>query len=207
MTVPPLTILGLLLICREVHGRLPATAGLVAPFGYCWPFQWGFINFALSMALALPAFALWLRLGRQEKFRLRAWLFVPIGALIWLAHGFAWAMVPEKTTEATKPARTTRPAEALNLAETRKPEEPVQAQEIIKVPDSLRSAESTQPREETKPAEVTKPAEETKPAEVTKPADADEMKPIDWTKSTAENETLPEDSPNAVYTITGRRIL
>ena len=127
--------------------------------------------------------------------------------VLWLAHGFAWAMVPEKTTEATKPARTTRPAEALNLAETRKPEEPVQAQETIKAPDSLRSAESTQPREETKPAEVTKPAEATKPAEVTKPADADEMKPIDWTKSTAENETLPEDSPNAVYTITGRRIL
>ena len=127
--------------------------------------------------------------------------------VLWLAHGFAWAMVPEKTTEATKPARATRPAEALNLAETRKPEEPVQAQETIKAPDSLRSAESTQPREETKPAEVTKPAEATKPAEVTKPADADEMKPIDWAKSMEENEVPQEDSPNAVYTITGRRIL
>jgi hypothetical protein len=42
---------------------------------------------------------------------------------------------------------------------------------------------------------------------VTKPADADEMKPIDWAKSTEENEPLAEDSPNAVYTITGRRIL
>ena len=121
--------------------------------------------------------------------------------VLWLAHGFAWAMVPEKTTEATKPARTTRPAEALNLAETRKPEEPVQPQETIKAPDSLRSVE------ETKPAEATKPREAMKPLEVTKPADADEMKPIDWAKSMEENEVPQEDSPNAVYTITGRRIL
>ena len=120
---------------------------------------------------------------------------------LWLAHGFAWAMVPEKTTEAMKPARTTRPAEALNLAETRKLEEPVQPLETIKAPDSLRSVEAM------KPAESTKPREAMKPLEVTKPADTEEMKPIDWAKSMEENEIPQEDSPNAVYTITGRRIL
>jgi hypothetical protein len=121
--------------------------------------------------------------------------------VLWLAHGFAWAMVPEKTTEATKPARTARPSETLNRAETRKPEEPVQPQETIKAPDSLRPVEAM------KPAETTKPREAMKPLEVTKPADADEMRPIDWAKSAEENEIPPEDSPNAVYTITGRRIL
>ena len=93
MTVPPLTILGLLLVAREVHGRLPATAGLVAPFGYCWPFQWGFINYVFAMALTLNAFAFWLYLARVGRLRLRAGLFVPIGCLIWLAHGFAWGVL------------------------------------------------------------------------------------------------------------------
>lgn len=93
MAVPPLTLTGLLLIAREVHGRLPATAGLVAPFAFCWPFQWGFINYVLAMALALNAFALWLYLARMGRIRLRALLFVPIGCLIWLAHGFAWGVL------------------------------------------------------------------------------------------------------------------
>ncbi len=93
MAVPPLTLTGLLLIAREVHGRLPATAGLVAPFAYCWPFQWGFINYVLGMALALNAFALWLYLARMGRIRLRAALFLPIGCLIWLCHGFAWGVL------------------------------------------------------------------------------------------------------------------
>jgi len=93
MAVPPLTLTGFLLIAREVHGRLPATAGLVAPFAYCWPFQWGFINYVLAMALTLNAFALWLYLARMGRIRLRALLFVPIGCLIWLAHGFAWGVL------------------------------------------------------------------------------------------------------------------
>ena len=93
MTVPPLTITGLLLIAREVHGRLPATAALAAPFAYCWPFQWGFTNYVFAMGLALNAFALWLYLARTGRIRLRAALFVPIGGLIWVAHGFAWGVL------------------------------------------------------------------------------------------------------------------
>ena len=30
---------------------------------------------------------------------------------LWLAHGFAWAMIPEKTAEAKKPAEALKPAE------------------------------------------------------------------------------------------------
>ncbi|MDB5686418.1 MAG: hypothetical protein JWR77_1007 [Rhizorhabdus sp.] len=93
MAVPVLTLTGMLLIAQEVHGRLPATAALAAPFAFCWPFQWGFINYVLAMALTLNAFALWLYLARTGRVRLRAILFVPIGALIWLAHGFAWGVL------------------------------------------------------------------------------------------------------------------
>jgi hypothetical protein len=93
MATPPMTAAGLLWVAREVHGRLPPTAAFAVPFAYNYPFFFGFVNFALSMALALLAFALWLRLARYGRLRLRAWLFVPISALVWLAHTFGWGML------------------------------------------------------------------------------------------------------------------
>ena len=90
LSIPPLTAVGFLWIAREVHGRIPATALFALPLAYSYPFQFGFVNFALSMALALNAFALWLRLGRLGRFRFRAVLFVPIGFLLWLCHTFGW---------------------------------------------------------------------------------------------------------------------
>ena len=68
LSIPPLIVVGLLWIAREVHGRIPATALFALPLAYCFPLQFGFVNFMLSMALALPMFALWLRMGRLGKF-------------------------------------------------------------------------------------------------------------------------------------------
>jgi len=48
------------------------------------------VNFALSMALAMLAFAFWLRLGRQDRTKLRAILFVPISLALWVCHAFGW---------------------------------------------------------------------------------------------------------------------
>ncbi|WP_448658203.1 hypothetical protein ACPVPU_12110 [Sphingomonas sp. CJ99] len=90
LTIPPLTALGLLWIAREVHGRIPATALFALPLAYSFPFHFGFVNFALSMALALNAFALWLRLARLGRYRLRNWIFPPIACLIWVTHTFGW---------------------------------------------------------------------------------------------------------------------
>ena len=90
MSIPPLTVAGLLWVAREVHGRVPPTAMFALPFAYNFPFFFGFVNFALAMALALLAFALWLRLARQERFLLRAILFVPISCLLWIVHAFGW---------------------------------------------------------------------------------------------------------------------
>jgi hypothetical protein len=93
LAIPPLTAAGLLLIAREEHGALPPTAAFALPLAYGFPFQFGFVNFALSMALTLPAFGLWLRMGRLDRIGLRAILFVPIGAIVWLAHGSGWGVL------------------------------------------------------------------------------------------------------------------
>lgn len=90
IAIPVLTVAGLLWIAREVHGEVPPTALFALPLAYGHPFTFGFINFALAMALALNAFALWLRLARQDRLRLRAALFVVIGPGLWLVHTFGW---------------------------------------------------------------------------------------------------------------------
>ncbi|TPG48251.1 hypothetical protein [Sphingomonas glacialis] len=93
MTIPVMTVTGLLWIAREVHGRIPPTALFALPLAYSYAFQFGFVNFAFSMALALNAFALWLRLARHKRFGLRAAIFVPLSCVIWVAHTFGWGVL------------------------------------------------------------------------------------------------------------------
>lgn len=93
LAIPPLTVAGFLWVAREIHGRIPPNALFAVPFAYAYPFLFGFVNYALSMALALLAFALWLRWGRLERWRLRAALFVPISVALWLCHAFGWAVL------------------------------------------------------------------------------------------------------------------
>src|SRR4051812_19098235 len=78
LLIPPLTAIGFLWVAREVHGRIPPTVFFAIPFIYGYPFLFGFVNFALSVAFAFLAFGLWLRLGRLDRTTLRSWLFVPI---------------------------------------------------------------------------------------------------------------------------------
>ncbi len=91
IAIPVLTVGGLLLVARELHGEIPPTAIFALPLAYNFPFLFGFVNFALSMALALLAFALWLRLARRNRFAFRAVIFVPISLLLWLTHVYGWA--------------------------------------------------------------------------------------------------------------------
>ena len=88
-----LTMTGMLWTAREAHGRVPPPALFALPLAYSFPFIWGFLNFLLSMALALNAYALWLRLGRQQRWTLRHALFVPIGLALTVAHIFGWAVL------------------------------------------------------------------------------------------------------------------
>ncbi|HEX9953809.1 MAG TPA: hypothetical protein VGB48_01160 [Allosphingosinicella sp.] len=90
LSIPPLTAGGFLWVAREVHGRLPPTTYFAVPLAYNFPFAFGFVNFALSMAFAFLAFALWLRLARTGRFKLRAIVFVPLSLIIWVTHTFGW---------------------------------------------------------------------------------------------------------------------
>ncbi|MFM9827543.1 MAG: hypothetical protein ACKVOB_02205 [Sphingomonas sp.] len=90
LSIPPMVVAGLLWIAREVHGKIPATALFALPLAYNFPFHFGFVNFALSMALALNMFALWLRLARLGRLKLRALLFVPLSCALWVCHTFGW---------------------------------------------------------------------------------------------------------------------
>ena len=93
LAIPPITVFGFLWVAREVHGRIPPTALFALPFAYSHPFMFGFVNFALSVALAFLAFGLWLRLGRLGSLRLRSVLFVPISLIVFFAHTFGWGML------------------------------------------------------------------------------------------------------------------
>jgi len=93
LSIPPMTVAGFLWVAREVHGRIPPTAYFALPFVYGHPFLFGFVNFALSMALAFLAFGLWLRLGRLGRTKLRAWLFVPISVIVFFCHTYGWGVL------------------------------------------------------------------------------------------------------------------
>ncbi len=60
---------------------------------------------------------------------------------LWLAHGFAWAMISEEPVGAMKPAEALKPAEAIKPAEVKRPAE------------AMKAAEVKRPAEEKKPAE------------------------------------------------------
>jgi hypothetical protein len=93
MAFPPVSSFGFHWVARVVHGRVPPTAFFALPFIYGYPFLFGFVNFALSVAFAFLAFGLWLRLGRLEKTRLRGWLMVPISLAVFFTHTYGWGLL------------------------------------------------------------------------------------------------------------------
>jgi len=82
----------LLWLSREAHGRMTPAALFALPFAWGWPFQMGFLNFALAQALAFAALALWLRMARRGHDGRRAALFAPIGLILWTAHSAGWGL-------------------------------------------------------------------------------------------------------------------
>ena len=93
IAIPPLTVLGLIWVAKEIHGRVPPTLMFAIPFVYSFTFNFGFLNYSLTIACALLAFAFWLRLGALGRFRLRALLFVPISCALWVVHAFGWGIL------------------------------------------------------------------------------------------------------------------
>lgn len=80
-------------ISREVHGRVTPFAILALPLIYAVPFAFGFLNFSLSMALALLTFAGWLRLRRRGRSGWARLLLVAAALPLWLCHTYGWAFL------------------------------------------------------------------------------------------------------------------
>ncbi len=93
MSIPALTVAGMLWIAREVHGRVPPTALFALPLAFGHPFVFGFVNYALSVAVALLAFALWLRMARKGASARRWIVFAPLACVVWVAHTFGWGLL------------------------------------------------------------------------------------------------------------------
>ena len=91
MTIPALTVAGIYFVSKEAHGRVSPFALFAVPFVYNLPFNFGFVNFALSMALALLGLAAWLRLSDPgHNPWLRTAIFIPLSCTIWLVHAYGW---------------------------------------------------------------------------------------------------------------------
>lgn len=89
-SIPSLMVSGMLLLSRSAHGRIGVNALYALPLAISLPYLYGFVNFALSIALAFHAMALWIALERRPV--LRTAVFVPIGFLLWLCHLVGWAV-------------------------------------------------------------------------------------------------------------------
>ena len=88
--IPVLAAGGMLAAARTAHGRVPPTALFALPLVLGWPFQFGFLNYSLGMALAFWLLAGWILLAGRSLLRLA--LAVPASWLLWTAHSFAWAL-------------------------------------------------------------------------------------------------------------------
>ena len=88
--IPVLTGLAILTVEWTLRRRIGA--GALFAFTFIWSptLLMGLSNFGLSLALALFAFALWVRLA---EWRWRAALFVPIGVVVWLCHVSGWGIL------------------------------------------------------------------------------------------------------------------
>lgn len=93
LAIPALTALALLLLARQTHGRLPATALAAVPLAYNFPFLWGFVNYSLGAAMALLGLVLWQHWPSDRRPLLRLATFALIAAAVWLAHAIGWVML------------------------------------------------------------------------------------------------------------------
>lgn len=86
---PALMIAGIFAVSCAVHGRVQIGAFMALPFVYARAFMWGFVNYDLSVALALLAFALWLKWQGLP----RALGFCLIAPALWVCHAVGWGLL------------------------------------------------------------------------------------------------------------------
>ncbi|PEQ12816.1 hypothetical protein B2G71_11035 [Novosphingobium sp. PC22D] len=88
--IPFLTGLSILTVAKVLRGRIGV--GALLAFAMIWSpsLLLGFLNFSLSLAMALFAFAGWVAL---EGRRWRPAVFIPVGFAVWLCHVSGWGVL------------------------------------------------------------------------------------------------------------------
>ena len=82
--IPPLLALGILMLARLLNPRGAAAIGWALLFIYSFPFNSGFLNYMLGIALAMLGLVCWILLDRRQQLREAAtWIAVP---LLFLCH-------------------------------------------------------------------------------------------------------------------------
>lgn len=90
--IPASTLMALWWIRTKVHGRCDSLVLLAAPYAMGVWYGWGFVNYCLSVALALLAFALWLNI-RTWKIAPRSAALFGLGFIVWIAHLSGWGVL------------------------------------------------------------------------------------------------------------------
>ncbi|WP_243692669.1 MULTISPECIES: hypothetical protein [Novosphingobium] len=88
--IPFLSGLSIIAVCRSLGRRVDV--GPILAFAMIWSpsLLMGFLNYSLSVALGLLAFALWIRLEDRPW---RWAVMVPIGFVVWLCHVSGWGVM------------------------------------------------------------------------------------------------------------------
>lgn len=88
--IPALTGLAIMAVSWTLYRRISIGAMLALAMIWSPSLLMGFLNWSLSLALALFAFALWVRLeGRRWR-----WVpFIPIGFVVWICHVSGWGVM------------------------------------------------------------------------------------------------------------------
>jgi hypothetical protein len=90
--IAPLTVLGIALVSRTLHGRVQASAVAAGVFVLANPLMFGFVNYAFACALALLVFAAWIALRERPALR-QLVLLTPAATAVWLAHAMGWGVL------------------------------------------------------------------------------------------------------------------
>ncbi|PCD02272.1 hypothetical protein COC42_12555 [Sphingomonas spermidinifaciens] len=90
LAIPALFVGGLLMLAHVRRQGVPPLIGFAAALAYGQAFQFGFVNFALSAALALWALAGWISLAPRPV--VRAPIFAAVACALWIAHSFGWGL-------------------------------------------------------------------------------------------------------------------
>jgi hypothetical protein len=93
MLIVALTVVSFALLSHQAHGRIAPTTFFALPLIYGFSFQFGFVNFCLSMALAFLGLFFWNKLADEGRIGVRTVLAVPFSIIIWIAHAIGWGVL------------------------------------------------------------------------------------------------------------------